>query len=998
MDFIGIEEEVLKFWEKKKIRQKVLKKKGKKKFYYLDGPPYPTGQIHLGTSWGKYLRDLVMRYKRMNGYSVWSKPGFDMHGLPIEVKVEKKLNIKNKKEIEKYGVKKFVNECKNFADENARNMINDFKRLGVWLDWENPYLTYNEDYISGIWYAIKKADEKNLLYKGKKVLPWCPRCETALAKHELEYKTKVDTSLYLKFETEDGRYLIVWTTTPWTVPYNLAVMVNPKLDYVEKEVNGEIWILGKEREKIFDGKITKEFKGNKLEGLKYKFPFDIKESKKIKAKWKHKVILSEYVEEKTGTGLVHCAPGCGPEDNEIGNRYDLPQFNTVSENGTIEGEMGIFTGLKTNDKGIIELLKPIIVKEEKFEHEYPHCWRCKTPIIFRSTEQWFIRITEIKQKLLEDLNTTNWIPSWAGENWFKSWIENIQDWDISRQRYWGTPIPIWVCKKCGEKIVIGSVSELKKLSKKRKVDIHKPGIDEIKIKCPKCGGEMERVNDVLDVWIDSGNAAWASLGFPENEKLFKELWPVDFILEGKDQIRGWFYSLAALGEIAFDRIPYENVYMTGFINDALGRKFSKSLGNFVTPKEVIDKYGSDVLRFYQISGANPGLDLNYNQNDVKTKFKSLNILWNVFKYIKENCELEKVKFDKFSSDKIEDVWIYSRINTITEEITEDLENYRLNEVPKKLESFFVDDLSRWYLKIIKDRITIGTRDDKVKSLNTLLYVFEKLLRLLAPVIPILSEKMYQDSKKLLKKKEDSVHLLDWPKVDEINKELEEKMKRTKEIVETILSLRNSEKIGLRWPIKEVIINGEEGIDEIIKNMTNVKEIEYGKPEFVEYKIKINYNSLKEKFDKKEIPVVVRRIIELSPIAVKKKFEKNENYSLLMNSKTIELSKDDIEIIENLPENWISTNDVYLNKELTKELIQEGMAREVIRRIQDIRKEMGLKRNQRVSISIDCPIDISKFEELISKKTNSEIELTKMVVGNKKEFKIKGYTIKIGISK
>ena len=997
MDFIGIEEEIIKFWEKKKIRQKALKKKGKK-FYYLDGPPSPTGKIHLGTSWGKYLRDLATRYKRMRGYWVWSRPGFDMHGLPIEVKVEKKLKMNSKKEIEKYGIKKFVEECKKFAKENSNEMIKDFKRLGVWLDWENPYYTSDDDYISGVWYTIKKADEKGLLYKGKKILPWCPRCETSLAKHELEYKKKIDNSLYLKFKTKDGRYLIVWTTTPWTVPYNLAVMVNPELDYVEKEVNGETWIIGKERENIFEGKIEKKFKGKELEGLEYEFPLDIPESKKIKSKWKHKVILSEYVDEKTGTGLVHCAPGCGPEDNEIGSRYGLPQFNTVSENGTIEGKMGKFTGLKTNDEKIIEILKPIVVKEEKFEHEYPHCWRCKTPIIFRSTEQWFVKVTNLKEKILKDLKKTNWVPKWAGENWFKSWIENVQDWNISRQRYWGTPIPIWVCKKCGEKIVIGSLSELKKLSKKRKIDVHKPGIDEIKLKCPKCGGEMERVKGVLDVWIDSGNAPWASLGFPEKKKLFEELWPVDFILEGKDQIRGWFYSLAASGEIAFDRIPYENVYMTGFINDALGRKFSKSLGNFITPDEVIDKYGSDVLRFYQIGSANPGLDLNYNQNDVKAKFKSLAILWNIFKYIKQNCEIERVKFEKFSSDRIEDKWIYSRINTITKEVTEDLENYRLNEVPRKLEDFFVEDLSHWYLKIIKDRIVMGNKEEKKKALNTLLYVFEKLNRLLAPVIPFLTEKMYLDMKKILKKKEESIHFFSWPEVDEIDKELEEKMKRTREIVENILALRNSEKIGIRWPIKEVIVNGKEGIDGIIKNIANVKEIRYGRPGFIEYKLKINYQNLKEKFEKDELPIIMRRIIELSPIAVKKKFEKEEEYDLVINSKIIKISKEDIEVIEKLPENWVSINDTYLNKELTKELIEEGMAREIIRRIQDMRKEMKLKRNQKISVSIDSPIDVSKFEDLISKKTNSDIEFTKLVVGNKKEFKIKNYTIKIGIIK
>ncbi len=1000
MNFIPIEEEILKFWEKKKIPQKALKKEKKRKFYYLDGPPYTNGVVHLGHSWGKALRDSLMRYKRMRGFWVWSQPGWDMHGLPIELEVEKSLGFKTKKEIEKYGIKKFIEECKKFAMKNKESMEKDFKRLGVWLDWNHPYMTITEDYISGVWFTIKKAWEKNLLYKGKKVVPWCPSCETGLAKHELEYKEKVDDSLYLKFPTEDGRFLIVWTTTPWTVPFNLAVMVNPDMDYIEMEVNGERWIIAKSRVEVFNGKILREFKGKELEGLKYELPLDIPESNKIKAKWKHRVVLSkEYVEEGTGTGLVHCAPGCGPEDNEVGRKYGLPAFNTVTENGIIGGEMGKFTGLKTNDKRIIELLKPLIVKIEKYKHDYPHCWRCKTPVIFRTTEQWFLKTSELKEKLLEDLKNTKWNPDWAGNRWFKSWIENLQDWNISRQRYWGIPIPVWVCKKCGEITVLGSVDELKKISKKRKIEPHKPWIDEIKIKCPKCGGEMERVKDVLDVWIDSGCAPWASLGYPKEKKLFKELWPVDFILEGKDQIRGWFNSLAVLGEVTFDRIPYERVYMTGFIYDARGRKMSKSLKNYITPFEVINKYGSEVLRFYQIGGTNPGLDLNYNENDVKRTFKSLSIFWNSFKYLKENVEIEKIRKEEFKSEKIEDKWIISRMNSTIKEVTEAFERYDIQLVPRILEEFFVEDLSHWYLKLIKDRITVGEREDKKKALNTLLNVFDKLLTVSAPVLPMLTEKMYQELKKFLNRKEESIHFIEWPEACEIDEELEEKMKRTREIVEKILAIRNSEKIGVRWPLGKVIVVGENGFDDIIKKVANVKEVNYYEktPEFVEYQIKINYKNLKEKFDEKTFPVAIRRIIEVSPIAIKRKFDEGKEYELKIGSGIYKISKDDVEIVEKLPEGWSGYENVYLNTEINKELFKEGMAREIIRRIQDMRKEKKLKRIQRVDISIDSPIDISEYLDLIEEKTNSNVELTKMVIGEKKEFNIKGYKVTIGIS-
>ncbi len=998
IDFNQIENEVLQFWEKKKIRKKALKLNPKgPKFYYVDGPPYANGVIHLGHSWGKAIRDSVLRYRRMKGFNVWSQPGFDMHGLPIEVKVEKELGINSKKEIEELGVDKFVEKCKEFAEKNMEKMIEDFKRLGVWLDWENPYKTMDDSFISGVWYSIKKADEKGLLYKGKKVLPWCHRCETALAKHELEYKKKVDESIYMKFPTEDGRYLIVWTTTPWTVPFNLGVMVNPELDYVEKKVGNEIWIIGKDRADLFEGKVIKEFKGKELEGVKYKLPLEIPANKKIKGEWKHKVLLSEFVEEGTGTGLVHCAPGCGPEDNEIGKRYGLPAFNTVSQNGIFEGDMGPFTGLKVNDPKIVKLLEPLIVKKEKIEHEYPHCWRCKNPIIFRATEQWFIGASKLKEKVLEDNKEVKWIPDW-GKNWFNSWIENIQDWTITRQRYWGTPVPIWVCEKCGNTLVVGSLTELKKLSKKRKVDMHKPGIDQITIKCPKCGGTMKRIPDVLDVWIDSGNVPWAAIGYPDDDKLLKKLWPVDFIIEGKDQIRGWFYSMAILGETIFDEIPYKNVYMTGMINDAKGRKMSKSLGNYITPFEVIDIYGADVLRFYQIGGANPGLDLNYNENDIKTRAKALNILWNTSKYIKENAEIEKVKLGELRNLKVEDKWIISRINSVVKEVTEKFENYEVNEVPRIIENFFLEDLSRWYLKLIKDRVILGEKRDKQVAINTALYVMDRLLRISSPIIPFLTEKMYQELRGVLNHKEESVHFLSWPEPEMIDKELEERMEKTRDIVEKILALRNKTKVGVRWPIGETIVIGEKGIDEIIKSIANVKKVTYDDklPNFVEYQIKANYNSLKERFSENEIPVIIRRIIELSPEAVKKKFEKGEEYELLVNGERIKLSKEDVDVVTKLPEGWAIEENVLINTNLTKELFNEGLAREIIRRIQDLRKERKMKRTEKASVYIDCPADLHEFKDLIEEKTNSDVELTKIIHGEPKTFKIRDIDVKIAI--
>ena len=606
-DAAKLEPEVLEFWKRNSIYEKSKERnKGKKKFYFLDGPPYTSGKVHLGTAWNKALKDCVLRYKRMQGFDAWDRAGYDMHGLPTEQAVEKNLGLKHKDEIPNYGVANFVNACKEFAITNMISMNNDFKRIGVWMDFDNAYQSIQNTYMEGEWWLIKKAYENGRLYEGEKTMHWCASCATSLAKHELIYENVSENSIFVKFPVKNrqNEFLIIWTTTPWTIPFNLCVMANPNLDYVRVKVGDEIWIVAKTlsasfisgvAEKQFS--IVEEFKGNELLGLEYSHPFENETPrfKELKSKHPkvHTVVLSEeYVDISAGSGLVHMAPGCGPEDYEVGHRNNIPPFNTLSERGVFDSTIIIFDGFiaKKDDKKITEEIrkKGLLAAETKVEHDYAHCWRCKNPVIYRTTTQWFFKIEDLKDRMRELNKSIKWVPDFAGSRNFDNWLANLRDNGITRQRYWGTPLPIWKCRQCKDFIVIGSIEELKKIAGRIPEDLHKPWIDEVKIKC-KCGAMKERVPDVLDVWIDAGSASWNCLDYPRRKDLFEELYPADFILEGIDQIRGWFNLLFVASMVAMNNPSFKAVYMHGFINDAQGRKMSKSLGNYILPQEVVDE-------------------------------------------------------------------------------------------------------------------------------------------------------------------------------------------------------------------------------------------------------------------------------------------------------------------------------------------------------------------------------------------------------------------------
>ncbi len=1002
------EPEILKFWKDRRIYEKAKEKnKGKKKFYFLDGPPYTSGKVHLGTAWNKSLKDIVLRYKRMQNFDVWDRAGYDMHGMPIEQGTEKKLGIKSKDEIPKFGVAKFVRACREFAVSNMKLMNQDFIRIGTWMDFENAYQSVKNEYMEGEWWLIKKAHENKRLYEGEKVMHWCAKCATALAKHELEYKVVKDSSIFVKFPLKNKKdeYLIVWTTTPWTIPFNLGVMANPNLDYIKAKVENETWIVAKALSaplisSLLNKKfsVLEEFKGKKLLGLKYVHPFenDFPKLKELTEKNEkvHTVVLSEeYVDTSAGSGLVHMAPGCGPEDYEIGHKNNIPPFNTLTENGEFDENSGIFSGLtaKKDDKKITEQIKKkgFLLTETKVEHDYAHCWRCKSPIVYRTTTQWFFKIEDLKERMRKLNKNIKWTPDFAGSRNFDNWLENLRDNGITRQRYWGTPLPIWKCKQCKDFVVVGSIDELKKLAGNIPEDLHKPWIDEVKIEC-KCGGKKERIPDILDVWIDAGSASWNCLDFPRRKDLFEKLYPADFILEGIDQIRGWFNLLFVASMVAMNNPSFKAVYMHGFINDAKGRKMSKSLGNYILPHEVIDKYGADTLRYYMISSANPGVDLNYNFDDMKVKYRHLAVLWNLHNYLIDlannsntNPKDLKIRKGHFS---IEENYIFSKLNSTIREVTGIFDDYKLNEPPLLTEDLFLK-LSRTYIQLTRDK---SSGDEKNVVLYTVYNVLMNALKIFAPIAPFITEKIYQNLKKQFGLKEESIHLYSWPKYDEkiINKELELEMDSIGDVIQTILALREKIQLGVRWPLQEAIIvtkdekiiKAVERLKEIIKKQTNIKELDVQQSlPGIKLNIKADYSQLGPDFGKKA-PQIIAKLTSESPETILSHLEKEGKYTIKLDKEKVIIVKEHLIVTRKVPAPYIEgtfkNGFVYLNKDVDEELEAEGYVRELMRRIQELRKKSGLQKQDRISLFIKTDEELmntlNNFHSIIKEKVGASI--------------------------
>jgi isoleucyl-tRNA synthetase len=949
IDLKEIEKEILEFWKKNKIWEKAKEKNSNgKKFYFLQGPPYTSGKLHIGHAWNNSLKDVIMRYKRLKGFDVWDRAGYDMHGLPTENKVQKELKLEDKKAIVEYGLDKFSNACLKFSKNNAKIMNEDMKRLGIWMDFENAYLPVENQFMASEWGLIKEAQKQGRLYKGKKIMQWCSTCETSLAKHELEYKDVRDTSIYVKFKLKDkDEFLLIWTTTPWTIPFNLAVMVNPELDYVKVDVEGEVYVVAKElAERVFSEIMQKnyvvleEFKGKDMEGWEYEHPFsDIINYEKLKkeAEKIHTILLSkEYVNLDAGSGLVHCAPGCGPEDFEVGKKYGIMAYNSIDEKG-IFNEAGKFDGLvaKKNDVDFIKELdsKGALVAKEKVSHEYAHCWRCGEPIVFRATEQWFLKTEDLIPKIIEYDKKINWVPESAKKS-YELWIENLKDNGLTRQRFWGTPMPIWECE-CGKIKVIGSEEELRKEAiNEIPSNFHKPWIDSVKLKC-ECGKEMTRTPDILDVWIDSGTVSWNCLYYPERKDYFKKYFPADLILEATEQTRLWFSMLQICSEILFKKPCYENVYAHGMIFDFQGTKMSKSLGNIISPYEVVDKYSSDIFRYY-ICQIKAGENINFSWEDIKQKQRNLNVLLNIHNYLLSLLNSESSDKNNSKEIGLEERYILSRMNSVLKTVGELFDSYRLDETIGEMEKLFLD-LSRVYIKMTRDK----SNEDETRNivLNAIQEVYLTILKIFSPICPLITENLWQELKEKKIVKEESIHLSSWPKTDlkKIDLKLEKEMESVLKIIEAGLAERDKVQIGLKWPLAKATVFSEEKISkellELIERQLNVKKIE------------------------------------------------------LKNGKELK---------------------VELDLNVSAELEAEGYSRNIARNVQAFRKELGLEKKDLIELSIRADKELNEMlktnEDFLKERTNSSsinfyeenVTTEKERFKKNKDFKIKNKRGEIGI--
>ena len=992
----SMEEEVLKWWEKKSIYKKTKNQgKGRKKFYFLDGPPYVTNPPHVGTAWNKLLKDMVIRYKRMRGFDVRDQPGYDCHGLPIEVKVEEDLQVKSKKEIEdKITVRVFIERCKRYAEENVKVQTSVFKNLGVWMDWDHPYLTLTNDYIESVWWTVKRADERGLLKKGLRVVHWCPRCETALAGYEAtdEYRIVKDKSIYVKFPVEgkEKEFVLIWTTTPWTIPANTGVMVHPDEPYVRARFGDEVYILAEARCKVLaeqlgqECQILESFRGDALVGLRFKAPLLEEVPAQSKLENAHRVVPSrQYVTMIEGTGCVHTAPGHGEEDFEVGLEQGLPVLSPVDHTGRFTEEAGKYKGMYVTqaNETIVEDLKRkgLLLFDTAVEHSYPHCWRCKTPLIQRATEQWFVMITKLKEKLIEENKKVRWVPEWAGKKRFAGWLMGARDWVISRQRFWGVPLPIWVCEACKAKTVIGSSTELKTraINFPKSLDLHRQCIDQIELRCV-CGGVAKRVPDIVDVWLDSGIASWACLGYPKEKRAFQSWWPADFITEAHDQTRGWFYTQLSSSIVTFEKRPYNSVLMHGHTLDAEGQKMSKSLGNFVSPDDVIARFGRDALRLYALQRT-VWEDFRFSWDALEESSSTLQVAWNVFAFATLYMNLDSFNPNKWNPNRIarsmrqEDKWLMSKTESLKATVTNALEALEIHTAARALNNFILDDLSHWYIRLVRRRFwQEKSSRDKMATYSVLYHALRSWLTLSAPIIPFVTEKLYQTIVPPVERNSpESIHMNHWPKLESKwrDKELEENMEIVKEVTSAVAAARQSLKIKLRQPVQKTIIVSDKPkvkqaikkLDRLVHEQANTKEIDF--------------LSIDEE-KKLETIVAVPRYEALGPIfkadtqkvadatkntngkTILDNFRKTGSYLIDVEGKQMNILPSMVSFREETPEGYASgafgQGRVYVETALPKSLMQEGLVRDVVRRLQEMRRRMDLPVDRFVEAYIICP--------------------------------------------
>ena len=982
LNFVDREKKVEEFWKENHIFEKSMENRKEGETYtFYDGPPTANGKPHIGHVLTRVIKDMIPRYRTMKGYMVPRKAGWDTHGLPVELEVEKKLGLDGKEQIEEYGMEPFIKQCKESVWK-YKGMWEDFSStVGFWADMEHPYVTYYDDYIESEWWALKEIWNKKLLYKGFKIVPYCPRCGTPLSAQEVSqgYKTVKERSAVVRFKVvgEDA-YFLAWTTTPWTLPSNVALCVNPDETYCKvKAADGYTYymaealldkVLGKlakeEGEKAYE--VLETYKGTDLEYKAYEPLFACAGEAAAKQKKKaHFVTCDNYVTMSDGTGIVHIAPAFGEDDSRIGRNYELPFVQFVDGQGNLTKETpyaGVFVK-KADPMVLTDLDKEgKLFDAPKFEHDYPHCWRCDTPLIYYARESWFIKMTAVKDDLIRNNNTINWIPESIGKGRFGDWLENVQDWGISRNRYWGTPLNIWQCE-CGHMHSIGSRQELFEMSgdeRAKTVELHRPYIDEITLKCPECGGEMHRVPEVIDCWFDSGAMPFAQHHYPfENKELFEQQFPANFISEAVDQTRGWFYSLLAESTLLFNKAPYKNVIVLGHVQDENGQKMSKSKGNAVDPFDALNKYGADAIRWYFYINSAPWLPNRFHGKAVvEGQRKFMSTLWNTYAFFVLYADIDNFDPTKYELNydqlPVMDKWLLSRLNTTVQAVDNDLANYKIPEAARALQEF-VDEMSNWYVRRSRERFWAkGMEQDKINAYMTLYHALVTIAKTAAPMIPFMTEDIYQNLVRSVDKDApESIHLCDFPTVNEawIDKDLEADMKELLEIVVLGRACRNTANIKNRQPIGTMYVKAEKKMSEfytdIIADELNVKEVKFADDveSFISYSFKPQLRTVGPKYGKL-LGGIRQALTDINGTAAMNELRTNGVLKLDINGNDVELTEEDLLIETAQTEGYVSESDgetsVVLDTNLTPELIEEGFVREIISKIQTMRKEAGFE--------------------------------------------------------
>lgn len=1017
--FVGMEKDIANLWQERNVIKKNFDMNQDGEYFtFYDGPPTANGKPHVGHILTRVMKDIIPRYKVMKGYKVIRKAGWDTHGLPVELEIEKKLGISGKQQIEDYGVEKFVKECKSSVFTYVSMWEKMTNQIGYWVDMENPYVTYHNDYIESVWWALKQMWDKGLLYEGHKVMPYCPRCGTALSSHEVAqgYKDVSDLTCIAKFKVarEENKYILAWTTTPWTLPSNLALCINKAYTYIEAKVGEEVYILAKDlADKVLgeEYEIVKEFKGEELLGVKYEqlMPFAKVEGKAFE------VIHGDYVTLTDGTGIVHIAPAYGEDDSLVAKKNGITFVNLVDKEGKFVDEVTPWAGkfVKKCDESICNWLEENnkLFKKERHMHSYPHCWRCDTPLLYYPKESWFVAMTTLRDKLIENNNKIHWYPDNIRTGRFGKFLENVIDWGISRDRYWGTPLPVWSCE-CGHQECIGSIAELKEkgIDVPDDIELHKPYIDNVYLKCPKCGKPMKRAKEVIDCWFDSGSMPFAQLHYPfENKELFEKNYPAQFISEAVDQTRGWFYTLLAISTAIFDKASFENCIVLGHVLDKKGLKMSKHKGNVVDPFDVLGSVGADATRWHFYTASAPWLPTRFSVEDVAdSQRKFLSTLWNVYSFYVLYAELDKfnpLEYKDFKSENVMDKWIMSKLNTLVKDVDDKLNSYDITNAALAIENF-TDELSNWYVRRNRARYWSETlTEDKIGAYVTLYNTLVTLAKVAAPFVPFITEEIYQNLVVSLDKNaEESIHLCHWPKVCEaaIDKNLEKEMDLAYTIVKLGRSARNGANIKNRQPLSKMLVSTDslpKYYGDIIKDELNIKEVDFGADlsQHVNFEIKPNLPVLGKAYGKM-IPVIRKEIAAKNQMELAQKIKSGGTETINANGTEIELNSENLLVTMQGIDGYAFAGEgeigVVLDTHITDELREEGHLREIISKIQNMRKEKGFEVADKINLYVadnDMLISvIEKFKDTIKKDTltveiiiGAERDYTETVINGEK---------------